>query len=157
MFGLIRSYSGDPLPLAGTDFGSNVLLGGGLRRAVVPVHVPRRGHRAAGDRRAQPDRGVAEPRRGWFTLLWRVIFPNLRVSLLSGAFLTLAIVVGEFTIATFLARPAFGPYISLIGGNKAYEPAAVSLISFGLTWIAMGLLTLVGRSSRDKVQLAGAH
>ena len=26
MFGLIRSYSGDPLPLAGTDFGSNVLL-----------------------------------------------------------------------------------------------------------------------------------
>ena len=29
----------------------------------------------------------------------------------SGAFLTLAIVIGEFTIATFLARPAFGPYL----------------------------------------------
>ncbi|TMC60926.1 MAG: ABC transporter permease subunit [Chloroflexi bacterium] len=39
-----------------------------------------------------------------------------------------------------MARPAFGPYLSLIGGNKAYEPAAVTLISFGLTWIAMGFL-----------------
>jgi putative spermidine/putrescine transport system permease protein len=93
----------------------------------------------------------------WFTLMVRVIFPNLRVSLLSGAFLTLAIVVGEYTIATFLARPAFGPYISLLGGNKAYEPAAVSLISFGLTWIAMGLLALIGRQSTQKIQVAGAH
>ena len=74
---------------------------------------------------------------GWFTILWRIILPNLRVALLSGAFLTLAIVLGEFTIASFLARPAFGPYLSLLGNYKAYEPAAVSLISFGLTWLAM--------------------
>ena len=40
----------------------------------------------------------------WFTILWRVIFPNLRVALLSGAFLTLAIVIGEYTIAK-LPRP----------------------------------------------------
>ena len=42
---------------------------------------------------------------GWFTILWQVILPNLRVAILSGAFLTLAIVIGEFTIANFLARP----------------------------------------------------
>jgi putative spermidine/putrescine transport system permease protein len=94
---------------------------------------------------------------GWVITLWRVILPNLRVSLLSGAFLTLAIVIGEFTIATFLARPAFGPYLSLIGGNKAYEPAAASLISFGLTWIAMGLIALLGRGSRQRIQVTGAH
>ena len=78
---------------------------------------------------------VADPRR-------QVILPNLRVALLSGAFLTLAIVVGEFTIANFLARPAFGPYLSLLGGNTPYEPAAVALISFGLTWIAMGFIAV---------------
>ena len=94
----------------------------------------------------------------WLTILLRVILPNLRVSLLSGAFLTLAIVVGEFTIATFLGRNnAFGPYISLLGGNRAYEPAAASLISFGLTWLAMGAITLIGRSSRTRVQIGGAH
>jgi putative spermidine/putrescine transport system permease protein len=94
---------------------------------------------------------------GWVRTLWQVILPNIRVSLLSGAFLTLAIVIGEYTIATFLARPAFGPYLSLIGGNKAYEPAAAALISFGLTWIAMGLIALLGRGSRVRVQVAGAH
>ena len=73
------------------------------------------------------------------------------MALLSGAFLTLAIVIGEFTIAYFLARPAFGPYLSLLGGNRAYEPAAVSLISFGLTWMAMGLIAFVGRGSRSRV------
>ena len=45
---------------------------------------------------------------GWLRILITVILPNLRVALLSGAFLTLAIVIGEFTIANFLARPAFG-------------------------------------------------
>jgi len=157
VFGLIRSYSGDPLPLAGTDFGSNVLL----VAAYVVLSFPYMYRAVDTGLRAIDVRSLTEASQslgaGWFTLLWRVIFPNLRVSLLSGAFLTLAIVVGEFTIATFLARPAFGPYISLIGGNQAYQPAAVSLISFGLTWIAMGLLALVGRSSRDKIQLAGAH
>ncbi|MGF2075352.1 ABC transporter permease, partial [Enterococcus casseliflavus] len=36
---------------------------------------------------------------GWTTILFRVIFPNIYISLLSGAFITFAIVMGEFTIA----------------------------------------------------------
>ena len=157
VFGLLRSYSGDPFPLAGTDFGSNVLL----VAAYVVLSFPYMYRAVDTGLRAIDVRSLTEASQslgaGWFTLMVRVIFPNLRVSLLSGAFLTLAIVVGEYTIATFLARPAFGPYISLLGGNKAYEPAAVSLISFGLTWIAMGLLTLIGRQSKQKIQIAGAH
>jgi putative spermidine/putrescine transport system permease protein len=94
---------------------------------------------------------------GWPRILLQVILPNLRVALLSGAFLTLAIVIGEFTIATFLARPAFGPYLSLLGNNRAYEPAAVSLISFGLTWLAMILIAFIGRGSRSSVSVAGAR
>jgi len=94
---------------------------------------------------------------GWITLIWRVILPNLRVSILSGAFLTLAIVVGEFTIANFLARPMFATYLQLISGNLAYEPAAVALVSFGITWAAMGLIALVGRGSQAKIEITGAH
>jgi putative spermidine/putrescine transport system permease protein len=157
VFGLLRSYSGDPFPLAGSDLGSNVLLVAAYGELSFPYM-----YRAVDTGlRAIDVRSLTEASQSlgasWFTLMVRVIFPNLRVSLLSGAFLTLAIVVGEYTIATFLARPAFGPYISLLGGNKAYEPAAVSLISFGLTWIAMGLLTLIGRQSKQKIQIAGAH
>jgi len=72
----------------------------------------------------------------------RGILPNLRTAMLSGALLTFAIVVGEVTIASFLNRPAFGPYLWLLGQHKAYEPAALSFASFLLTWVAMGLLQL---------------
>ena len=76
---------------------------------------------------------------GWGTILLRVILPNLRAALLSGAFLTLAIVIGEFTIASFLVgMHAFGPYMSLVGQNKTYESAALAIISFALTWLFMG-------------------
>jgi putative spermidine/putrescine transport system permease protein len=79
---------------------------------------------------------------GWPTILARVIFPNLRAALLSGALLTFAIVVGELTLATFLNRPAFGPYLALIGNQQTYEPAALAIVTFGLTWLAMILINV---------------
>ena len=88
---------------------------------------------------------------GWPTIMVRIILPNLRVALLSGAFLTLAIVIGEYTIASYLVRPAFGPFLQLLGGQPGYEPAAVSLISFGLTWLAMIAISMLGRGSRSQV------
>ena len=93
----------------------------------------------------------------WPTILWSVIFPNLRVAVLSGAFLTLAIVVGEFTIASFLARPAFGPYISELGERKPFEPASVSLDQLrpDLARDDRSRPPRAGRGSR--VQVAGAR
>jgi putative spermidine/putrescine transport system permease protein len=92
---------------------------------------------------------------GWATILFRVILPNIRVSILSGAFLSFAIVLGEYTLAQYLAKPAFGPYIGLLIQNKAYEPAAATIISFALTWTAMGILELIGRGKQT--QLVGGH
>ena len=82
---------------------------------------------------------------------------NALACLLSGAFLSLAIVIGEYTIASYLARPAFGPYLQNLGANRAYEPAAVTLISFGLTWLAMIAISVLGRGSRSKISVAGAR
>jgi putative spermidine/putrescine transport system permease protein len=155
VFGLIRSYSTGPLPLTNTDIGSSALLVAAYTVVSFPymyraVDVGLRSIDVQSLTEASQSLGA-----GWFRILWSVILPNLRVSLIAGAFLTLAIVIGEFTIATFLARPAFGPYLALIGGNKAYEPAAVSLISFVLTWIAMGVIQYIGRGTR--VSVAGAR
>ena len=33
-------------------------------------------------------------------------------------------------MASLLNRPAFGPYLQLIGANRAYEPAALAIIAF---------------------------
>jgi len=84
----------------------------------------------------------------WPTILFKVIFPNVRVAILSGAFLTFAIVIGEFTLASLLNRPAFGPYLQLVGANRAYEPAALAIIAFVITWACMGLIQIFGRGTR---------
>jgi putative spermidine/putrescine transport system permease protein len=157
VFGLIRSFSGDPLPLTNTQTGSDLLL----VSAYTVLSFPYMYRAVDSGLRAIDVQSLTEASQslgaGWVRILWQVIFPNLRVSLLSGAFLTLAIVIGEYTIATFLVRPAFGPYLSVLGQSKAYESASVSLISFGLTWIAMGIIALLGRGSRQRVQVVGAR
>ena len=81
----------------------------------------------------------------WRTTLFRVILPNIRVAALAGSFLTLAIVMGEFTIASLSAFNTFPTYIQFINESKAYEAAALSLLSFMITWAAMLALLFVGR------------
>jgi putative spermidine/putrescine transport system permease protein len=93
---------------------------------------------------------------GWRVILLQVIFPNLRRAILSGVFLTFAIVMGEFTFASLLAWPAFGPYMEEIGAMRAYTPQALAVVSFLLTWGSIGLLQWVGRGAGQE-QLAGAH
>ena len=157
VFGLIRVYSRPPVPLTHTDLGSTALLVFGY----VVLSLPYMYRAVDTGLRSIDIRSLTEAAQsmgaGWVTILWRIILPNLRVALLSGAFLTLAIVLGEFTIASFLARPAFGPYLSLLGNYKAYEPAAVSLISFGLTWLAMIFIAFLGRDTRSRIEVGGVH
>jgi putative spermidine/putrescine transport system permease protein len=94
----------------------------------------------------------------WRTTMTRVILPNIRTAALGGAFLTLAIVMGEFTIASLSAFFTFPTYIQQINAQKVYEAAALSLVSFGITWAAMLGLLFVGRGSgRNRSQLAGGR
>jgi putative spermidine/putrescine transport system permease protein len=157
VFGLIRAYSRPPLPFTNTDLGSSALL----VFAYIVLSLPYMYRSVDSGLRAIDIRTLTEAAQsmgaGWFTILVRIILPNLRVALLSGAFLSLAIVIGEFTMAVYLARPAFGPYLALLGANRAYEPAAVSLISFGVTWLAMIAIAMIGRGSRTRIQVGGAH
>jgi len=87
--------------------------------------------------------------------MFKVVLPNLRVSLLSAAFLTFSIVIGELTLAVMLAWPAFGPYMALVGRDLAYEPAALAILSFLLTWGLIGLIQLASRSMAGQGSAAG--
>jgi putative spermidine/putrescine transport system permease protein len=94
----------------------------------------------------------------WRTTLVRVIFPNIRAAALGGSFLTLAIVMGEFTIASLSAFHTFPTYIQYINETQAYPAAAVSLMSFGITWLAMLALLFIGRGRPGRpAQVAGAR
>jgi len=83
----------------------------------------------------------------WLTIMTQVILPNIVVALLSGAFVTFAIVMGEFTIASLLAQPAFGPYMNLLSSSKVYEPSALAVVSFLLTWGSIALFQGLSRNA----------
>jgi putative spermidine/putrescine transport system permease protein len=157
VFGLISTYSHPPLPFTHTDIGSTALL----ICAYTVLSFPYMYRAVDTGLRAIDIQSLTEAAQslgaGWIRILVTVILPNLRVALLSGAFLTLAIVVGEFTISTFMARPTFAVHLYRLGESAPYEQSATALVSFGLTWIAMGFIALLGRGSRSRVTITGAR
>jgi putative spermidine/putrescine transport system permease protein len=156
VFGYLRIYnSASLLPLTGTERTTDLLL----MLSYVTLALPYMYRAVDTGLRAIDVRTLAEAAQslgaGGSTILLRVILPNVRVAVLSGAFLTFAIVIGEFTMASLLDRPAFGPYLQLIGANRAYEPSALAVISFAITWACMGLMQLV--AGRAPGQATAAH
>jgi putative spermidine/putrescine transport system permease protein len=149
VFGYIRLYNTSSwLPLTGTAMGTNILLMFGYAMLALPYM-----YRAVDTGLRTIDVGTLTEAAqslgaSWFTILARIILPNVLAAVMSGAFLTFAIVIGEFTMAALLNRPAFGPYMQLLGANRAYEPAALAVIAFAITWMCMGLIQLVSRFSK---------
>lgn len=94
---------------------------------------------------------------GWGIVLFRIILPNVRVAILSGAFLSFAIVMGELILAQYLVKPAFAPYMAYLMQQKAYEPAALAIISFSLTWASLGVIQVLGRGAPGQTQVAAGH
>jgi putative spermidine/putrescine transport system permease protein len=150
VFGYLRIYnSSSPLPMTANEAATNLLLTFGYVTLALPYmyRAVDTGLRSI-DVRTLTEAAESLGAR-WPTILLRVIFPNVRVAVLSGAFLTFAIVIGEFTMASLLDRPAFGPYLQLMGANRAYEPSALAIIAFIVTWACMGLMQLFGRRIGD--------
>lgn len=152
VFGYVRMYgSSSFLPFTGSTMGTNVLLVCGYVVLALPYM-----YRAVDTGLGAIDiRTLTEAAESFGasrrTIILKVILPNVRAAVLSGAFLTFAIVIGEFTIASLLARPAFGPYIALVGSNRAYEAAALAMIAFAITWGCMGMLQVFsGRTQSQK-------
>ena len=151
VFGYIRLYNTSGwLPLTGSVTGTNLLLMFGYATLALPymyraVDTGLRSIDVATLTEAAQSLGA-----GWFRIMATLILPNVLSAVLSGAFLTLAIVIGEFTMAALLDRPAFGPYMQILGANRAYEPAALAVIAFAITWACMGLIQMVSRLSKHK-------
>jgi putative spermidine/putrescine transport system permease protein len=146
VFGYIRTFgSNATLPFLATARGTDILLVIGYSVLALPYM-----YRAVDTGLRTVDvRTLTEAAQilgaGWTTIIGRIILPNVLIAVLSGAFLTFAIVMGEFTMASLLNRPAFGPYLQNIGANYAYEPSALAIISFAITWGCMAVIQLLSR------------
>ena len=143
VFGIILLYSRPPLLWTATYNSSRVVL----ICIYVALSFPYMFRSVDNGLRAIDVRALTEAAQSlganWPTILLQVIFPNLRTALLSGALLTFAIVIGELTIALYMAQHTLGPYMSDLTRSKVYEPSAMAIVSFAITWAAMGIIQLV--------------
>ena len=83
---------------------------------------------------------------GWGTTMLRVVVPGVRGAVLSAALLTVALVLGEFTLASLLNFPNLQVAVNLIGKRDAALSIAVSLAALLFAFaLLLGLSLVAGR------------
>ena len=141
VFGYIRLFgSSSYLPLTMSDQGTNFLLVMGYVVLALPYMFRSVDNGMAVIDIATLTEAAESLGASRLRTVATVIFPNVRSAIVSGAFLTFSISLGEFVLASLLNRPAFGPYLVQMGQDRAYEPAALAVMTFGLTWACMALM-----------------
>ena len=92
----------------------------------------------------------------WPQALVQAVLPNLRGALLNASFLTLALVLGEFTVAHLLGYRPFAVWIVDISGAQAQMSVAVSVLSLLVTWaLLLSLAAVGGRRAPSRTPLKG--
>ncbi len=78
------------------------------------------------------------------TTLWRVVLPSIRTAMLSATVLTVALVLGEFTMASLLEWVTFPVWIVQFEQNAGPVSEAASLLALFVTWLLLMVIVTVG-------------
>jgi putative spermidine/putrescine transport system permease protein len=84
---------------------------------------------------------------GWISVLWRVLLPNLRRGILAASFISVAVVLGEFTIASILNRRNLQTALLQVSQSDPWVATILALLALLLAFV---LLLSIGRLGRDR-------
>jgi putative spermidine/putrescine transport system permease protein len=87
---------------------------------------------------------------GWGKLFSRVLLPNLRSGILAAAFLTVALSLGEYAIASIMGFNTFPVWLVAVEGNNPYVAVALSISALVITWMLLVVLALAGSGRRRR-------
>ncbi|MBF4601805.1 ABC transporter permease subunit [Frigoribacterium sp. VKM Ac-1396] len=79
---------------------------------------------------------------GWLRTMALVVVPSLRRGLLAAAFITVAVVLGEFTIASLLNRVNLQTALVQVSRSDPYAAVIFALLALGFAFV---LLLVIGR------------
>jgi len=85
---------------------------------------------------------------GWGTVITRVVVPNIGPGLLSAAFVSVALVLGEYTIASLTNYENLQVVINFLGKSAARTSVAASLAVLVFVFVLLMALSYVGRGRR---------
>jgi putative spermidine/putrescine transport system permease protein len=79
---------------------------------------------------------------GWMTVLWTILLPNLRRGVLAASFISIAVVLGEFTIASLLNRRNLQTALLQVSQSDPWVAVIFALFALALAFV---LLLIIGR------------
>lgn len=85
----------------------------------------------------------------WWTVITRVILPNITSAVLSAAFLAVALVLGEFTFASLLSYENLQVAILQVSQTNARASVAASLASLAFAFVILFALSFVGHRRKE--------
>lgn len=84
------------------------------------------------------------------TTLLRVVVPNISSALLGTIFLTITVVLGEFTIASLLLKPTLPLYMSYSQGRNPQGALGLAILLLALTTLLFFAATRLRRRGADR-------
>jgi putative spermidine/putrescine transport system permease protein len=87
---------------------------------------------------------------GWFTVILRVIAPNVVSGVLAAAFISVALVLGEFTFSSLMHFDTWPVVIVLLGKGDTGASMAAALATMLLTALLLVALSLLDRRRSER-------
>lgn len=86
----------------------------------------------------------------WMSVFWRVLIPNLRRGIMAASFISVAVVLGEFTIASLLSRQNLQTAILLMSQSDPYVAIIIALLALAFVFVLLLLIGWIGTAGKSK-------
>ena len=86
----------------------------------------------------------------WRDVFLRIILPNLRRGIFAACFITIAVVLGEYTIAAFLSRNVFQTAIILLNHTDPYVAVIFAVLALVFGFVLLLVIGRVGSAGRNR-------
>ncbi|GAB3118526.1 ABC transporter permease [Glaciibacter psychrotolerans] len=91
----------------------------------------------------------------WGSVFWRVLVPNLRRGILAASFISVAVVLGEFTIASLLSRTNLQTAILLLSQTDPYVAVAIALLALLFAFVLLLVIGRIGATRKSSYRKNG--
>jgi putative spermidine/putrescine transport system permease protein len=85
----------------------------------------------------------------WGRVLWFVLLPNLKRGVLAASFISVAVVLGEFTIASLLNRVNLQTALLQVSQSDPYVAVIFALLALALAFLLLLSIGRLGRTRRN--------
>ena len=92
----------------------------------------------------------------WGRVMWKIVLPNIKSAVIGAMFLTVALVLGEYTVASLLLKNNLQVALFALGSSAGADPkltAVISLVTLVFGFVLMFGFSFIGNRKRRMPKL----